>query len=206
MNWLEFISASFEALAWPVAVGFSVWILREEVRKSFSRVVSVGPDGIKLHPLPQQLPKQNEDEVEKLANKELYPLKIEYLAELENRYRADLDVFPKEARENVLLRALTNQTYYKDLALIYADIYSLQIDALEMLNTRNVSKVDAQVMLEESGKRIPFYEGAEIEKFMQFLLLTNLVIEDGGSYIITQKGRDFLTFLSAMGLSKRRPL
>ncbi|WP_074787284.1 hypothetical protein [Roseovarius tolerans] len=118
----------------------------------------------------------------------------------------ELEAIPADKRQEKLIRGLTYRLLEKTFFAAYADIFGSQIRALEELNSRNISKSEADLMFKELQREFEPFKVWTLEKYLTFLFRFEFIEISEDVYSITQTGRNFLVFLSLHGLTKERSL
>lgn len=206
MTWLQFIVAIVDAIAWPSVILVAVLVISPHLKILLPRLRSVGPQGVELFPQSSEKIPTADDLDSNLEEGNLQPLEDCVAAQIENKNKADLENIKLEDRQNALLRALTLRQLEKYFALAYADIFGSQIEILDELNARPMSREEAQRRFKTLQSTYPAFENVSLDQYAAYLLRWKLVREQNGRYEITPTGRNFLTFIAQHGLSKQRAL
>ena len=85
MNYLEFIVAILEALAWPSAIILAAWILLPHLRPLLPRLRKAGPAGVEFFPQDQQKDVSPDKAKSELSDVKLEPFQDEHAAECQSR-------------------------------------------------------------------------------------------------------------------------
>ncbi len=200
---LALIEAVLTAALWPTAIVIVAWFFSEEIRTLLPSLVRVGPTGAEFDPGHQRRKADVSLETE-LRGSENTPLTDPMALQIERDNESELQKFPDEQRQKVLLRALTTTQLEKFFALAYADIFGSQIRALDILNGRTVSKAEAKKLFETLKREDPIFEDWDLDRYMNYLVSWRFIEDKGDHYEMTVTGRNFLRFVTSIGLSKER--
>ncbi|MGO7370083.1 hypothetical protein ACCT04_14725 [Rhizobium ruizarguesonis] len=197
VNWIEWAKVIFDlfkGVAWPLTVFAVVWIFRREMRERIKDIISVGPTGAVLHaPTQPAQPKPPTG----LANFHHPLASVQTLIEQIDK---QLDDVPEDQRIQRLVVNLAEAQIDRQFEFIFGLIFGSQILALRRLKeTGPVTYESAKRVYDEEVKpankqKLPEYD-MDFDKWASFLLDNNLVRRENDSFLITDFGRDFLTFV-----------
>jgi hypothetical protein len=209
---IDLLGESMEAFAWPgvaLILGLVTLILfRPEVRKLINRTQKVGKGWLEAAKPEEQASPQKGSGVDEFITR---TYQNQLLIEQEERIRNHLDSLkPASAaeRETFLLKSLAATTLIQAFERTYYLIYGSQIRALEFLNDSrhlSVKPGELEPIYQEVTRQFPeSYEGYPFERWLDFLVSSNLIRVDGAGIAITVFGKEFLKYLLDQGLSFRK--
>lgn len=192
-----------EKFAWPIAVvalGIAFMIIfRNPVGKLIERIRRIGKSGLSI--AEGDLQESGQHTGPSSADELLNALNSVTLQEQEQRLLADLDsrkiTDPKE-RERVLVRYLAGTQIAYQFESISPTIWASQVALLQSVNTQEQGSPleDLRPFHEIPLSKFPEWrETYPIEAYIGFLTAQQLLIEEGGRFRITNRGRDFLVYL-----------
>lgn len=194
VNWLEWAKATFDlikGIAWPIGIFALAFIFRDAIRALIPYIKEVGPGGIKIgtqQPLSQQ---QNTS----LLTATPHPLST-VNARIDQIQSILANIIP-EQREASLVRALAEARTLAEFEFIFANIFQSQVDALDKLANSDVTISEAEEFFKNEvvvrNKDVMSAWG--FENWSNYLRAQGLVLVEGDNVVITDKGRDFLTFV-----------
>jgi hypothetical protein len=211
-QWLWFAVQLVKTLAWPVVAALAAWFWRPpigELLKSFSkRKMAVEALGAKLS-LEAAEKQQTEtgNPAIPVPAVALLPEARAAVASIEREIQATLDaanVEPAQQRGQ-LIRALAEARVHGSHEWVYNRIFGSQIAALRALNSRGIVTVsDANQFFDGYLEKYPIHHG-NFEPWLSFLLNSGLVERVGALGLrTTALGRDFLVYLTEMGLTDEK--
>ena len=204
MSWIEFFAVVLPPAFWPFTVAFVAMVLGPKLIAELPRVHKLGPAGVELFRLEPTQESSAEDLGSGLAIENLEELGDPVAKELEQTILEDISKFPEQERQERLVRALTNSQMARSFLLAYSSIFGSQIRALERLNTRHISRDEAQDMFLELQSSDPVFEGWTLDDYLQFLIHWKFIEYENTAYHITTTGQNFLLFLTSSQLLKDR--
>ena len=187
-----------------VAISFFL-IFRKQIMQLFSRVKSIGPSGVSLDLAEQK----SKPEVDPRAEAESLMRQLDNIliretednikAELKKRNLLGVEVVP------VLIRYLAGLSIAYNFSEIYRIIFGSQLNLLDYLNTRSSQPIEALKAFYNSVASVyPLYKEYSFEQWLGYLKSQLLIRDDSGSISITVKGREFLGFLTQLGLTRNK--
>lgn len=88
---------------------------------------------------------------------------------------------------------------------IYHIIFGSQLSLLDHLNTHQQQPIEAlRVFYDSVAPRYPIYKEYSFEQWLAYLTTQLLIRVDNGLFNITNKGREFLSFLVQLGLTRNK--
>lgn len=220
MSYLEFFSKFFDTLlvqfphvaAWPVAVAFLGYTLKEPLREFISRATDIGLTGAKAVP-----PTQSQSgSLENASNKPfvLPDPNDEVLLHVESAIKQQIENLgwsgkPEHEQTALLVRQLAMDRRAAYFAEVWHQVYQTQVKALRALNETSPSTRDALLQffkdhilsLKEADidLRPSFDEWLAFLHSKEFVLISNDANE---AISITPVGTQFLTYISIAGFSE----
>ncbi|TPE50158.1 hypothetical protein [Amaricoccus solimangrovi] len=200
---------ALRVLAWPTAAYLIARIYRSEIKALFPRVRRIGPSSIELDIDTKQASisdKSSEDIIESARS----PLTLAHPAiiEMEEFIKERLEQIDQGERSDFLIRAAAVERAEKHCAFVYINIFGSQIEALQLANQRGgpVSWAEAEEAFSKLKLENPAFLEWNLHKYLRFLFVNNLIIQEGDMIFITNMGKYFLLFLAHYGLEEKRPL
>lgn len=203
---LEFLEIAIDlakGIAWPVMVFLLSFLFRHEIRQLARRIIQVGPNVIHLGRAEQDTAPL-EHGFSSSFGSSLKPLHDENAKHLENMYRERYEAMQGPKKLDHILRDLTLQTMDKHFAIAYSGIFGSQIRFMRDLNSRMVSRVEAEQYFLSLQSSNPALANWNVDMYMTFLLNWNLIEFDNVNYRISHTGKSFLHFLTEYNLSEYR--
>jgi hypothetical protein len=115
--------------------------------------------------------------------------------------------FTTEQKIELGILALAKSAQVSDFWRIYNFIFGSQLRLLTVINSRPVPQAEVDTYFANlKEKHCGIYETSNPKEYMQFLLNTELVAQDGGAFIIAPKGRDFLVWCVENNLGLDKPM
>jgi len=193
--WLEWARATFDlikGIAWPLAAFFIVWLFREQIKAKFPDVVQLGPTGAVFQAPQQQQSSQPSNPLQ------AGPHPLQTVNALADTIRNELQDYVAEQREPRLVRALAEARVLGEFEFIFSNIFQSQIDALKELSAGPKTVTEAQSFFVD--RVVPtnrdLYAQVDFDRWSAYLTVQRLVEVSTDQVSITQKGRDFLDFVS----------
>jgi hypothetical protein len=204
---LEYLKVVFDLLkgiAWPFAIVAIAFYFRDDLRKLLPRITKASASGFEFNLLPQQ-PDTNADIESKLISQTTN----ETIDSLASKLEVDIASYPSEKRLPVLIRDLA---YWRSVAFFentFSLIWGSQIAALESLEQQNrIGRADAISRFENEVK--PIFDAHKLpidfDKWSSFLLKRNLAMPVGDAFVITGRGKDFLSYVRSQSFALKKGL
>jgi hypothetical protein len=194
-----------KAIAWPVALFAIVYMFRAQLRELLPRVRKAGPTGVEIA----------EQELLKVTRwsgelKRLPVPRTNLVEAAEKALHEDLQKWPDLERVDLLVNRLAVARISAFFERVYGAIFGSQIRGLKALvaSDGKVSIADARKFFEEEKLKTPQLAEAkvEFEGWIRYLVNFELVRIENDQVIITDAGRDFTTYLPAVGLNENKLL
>jgi hypothetical protein len=194
-----------KGIAWPVALIVIVYMFRAQLRELLPRVRKAGPTGVEIA----------EQELLKVTrwSGELKPLPVprtNLIERVEMVLHEDLQRFPDAERVDLLVNRLAVARLATIFERAYGAIFGSQIRGLKALvaSAGQASIADARKFFEEEKLRTPALAETkvEFEGWIKYLVNFELVKIENDHVIIMDAGRDFVTYLHAVGLNENKSL
>jgi len=205
-----------KGIAWPAAIVAVLLLFRADVSRLIPRLREIGPTGAKLDPAQkadaQRAAAEQVSDPSRIVLKDLPGLaRTDAIANLERVLHAALVNIPPEEQVDRLVRLLAEARIATEFEKIYRLIFGSQIAGLRELNSRHsVPTAEARRRFDEEvvPANPDFYRGEQFtfEQWLGFLRNSGLVAEAEERLSLTPLGKDFLGYLTALGLREDRPL
>jgi hypothetical protein len=194
--------------SWPfwvavVAIAFLV-LFRSPIIDFLRRVTGISREGITAGPPEQRTPTAVDSRT--AADQLLSHLDNEYVRSRVEQIQTELDAagIGADLREKVrvLERYTAAAVVIANFERINGLIYGSQLGILSYLNSRaSATRDQIRPYYEEAAKQHPFlYAPYSFDDYMGFLIGQGLILQQGDSFLITVKGRAFLSYLVSAGL------
>lgn len=208
----QFIVELLKFGAWPVVAGVAIYSLKDKIGTIFSGGVKSAKHGdTEVHFFEANQPaKSASDKQQDL--KHLIPIDPTGLREeIEGNINKQLtEITNDDDKIDILVKNLAQQQISNTFEKLYYNIFGSQIRLLEFLSVQADGKAPIQTVT-------PFYESAKYNNpeayetyqftdYMGFLLSWGLVINEENKWGITNHGRAFISYISAMQLNKNKAL
>jgi hypothetical protein len=209
-EWFERLFVGlWSGLGWPHAALImfliTVYFFKNEIKNVISRIKKVSTDGFELEsPLPQIQPSVNQGELKIVSDGE-FPHSCGIVLDIVKKQiegKSDQDALSFLLSDDVGWRVLW---YFEN---IYSFIFGGQIKFLELLNQRGVTGVSlAEAKREwevhkENNK--PHMDEWEMQPYLNFLIVKELIVIDDEEIKITITGKEFLIWMTKNGRSPNR--
>jgi hypothetical protein len=215
MSFTQFIEL-LKVLKWPLVtliIAFIVlWRFQKQFVAFFSRLRSIGTDGLRTDSsgeqiLGQQTGVRTQDEVQQLMQSFDSPA----LLDEENTLRAELSrrSLQAEAAIQVLVRHYAQARLYLAHEVAYRSIFGSQIRFLRELNSspNGMTLDQAEEFYKNVAETFPtILRDRSSADYFGYLSSHNLISVQNNHSYITDRGRDFLTWMVRIGISDSRPL
>ncbi|MCF1710915.1 hypothetical protein L0V05_19065 [Tabrizicola sp. J26] len=196
------------ALSWPVSIIVVAILFRAPIKNAIDRIQRLSGSGFEVGlSAKQENALDNRSELrEVLESLDPNVLRSVPQETIESSLRADLDKVSEEKRQSLLLTALAKSRLESAFNLAYANIFGSQIHLLRQLINRggHVSQDELErefaVLQSENSTFLDW----TLSKYLEYLHFYNFVSKDEDGISITDFGREFLSYLSRMGLSEER--
>ncbi|MDW9643964.1 hypothetical protein GOB48_19435 [Sinorhizobium meliloti] len=224
MTFIELIRELSNVLigvSYPAMIFMIVWLFRDDVsqlRKDFSQRVrndlkQVGVGGISFdspqqNRSPETLPEPTQSSTSG-SFKPIPPSPYRRAAEIEDQVNEQLKVYPAEERIPSLVKVLAEAQTERFFEFIWGQIYGSQLNALALLQQHDgsVAMADARTYFDEKVVPInPGYLSAYgFDRWLNYLLTTEVVQLKGDRLELTTTGSDFLNFTIRRKAGMGRP-
>ena len=207
-----------ETLKWPgvVLVCFGVVIIcfRQQVAAFLGRVDSVGKDGLKAAPL-TQLEQQAKQEIEREKSKNVQELSQAFsslaVREREGLIKAELQKRHLDYSGDtvdILVTHLAHALIALHFEQTYKVIFGSQIYILKQVNTKGMVTEGELAAHFEHVKKLfaPSFNTWAVESYILYVVNSGLIKKDGGVYVLTTLGFEFLPWIVRRGYSETPPL
>jgi len=198
--------------AWPVVVLSAIYILKEKIGNIFGggvKSAKVGSNEIQFYESTQVARPVS---VEQQNLQHLVPVDPTGLREeLEVRINQQLvQISNDNEKIDILVKNLAQQQISNAFEKVYYGIFGSQIRLLEFLAVQPEGRAAVQAVtpfFEDAKKANPDVHGShDFSDYIAFLLSWGLVQNDGAEWAITNHGRAFITYITAMQLNKNKAL
>jgi hypothetical protein len=202
MEYLKLLVDLAKAIAWPSAVFALGYMFRSDVRALFPRLTKAGPSGLEFDPARQLLA---------VTSKELkvlpgFPDRTPMITKVETDLHAELDIIDPDKRIDVLIRHLAVARLGRNFEQILRILFGSQIRALRTLSEAEggrTSPAESVTYFDEvKAKYADFYEKNTFDEWIQYPVSAGLIEPKNEQVTITELGREFLTYMNALGLSE----
>lgn len=206
-EWFERVCVGlWTGLGWPHSTFMmfllAVYLFKNEIKNVIPRITKFGASGLELEsPPPQTQPSVNAGE-----------LKESSVGEFPHSYGIVLAVVTKKLEEindqerfNYLLSDDVRWRVLWYFENIYSFIFGGQIRFLELLNQRGMTGVSSSEAKQkwEEYKEInkPHMDDWEMQPYLNFLIVKELIVVEGEWFKITTTGNEFLVWMAKNGRS-----
>ncbi len=212
MDIYQFTIEIIKYAAWPIVAIISVFVLKDKISNLFSggiKTATFGDNTLEFY-------KDQQDVIPKTAEinnlDHLIPGDITGLREKQE------DVIKSQLPNNVddavtidvLIKNLAQQQIVNVFEKIYYSIFGSQIQLLDFLASQDEGKSDTGEIFsfyKDAKEKYPVgYKDSDFSHYMNFLLVFDLVQNIGAEWIITDKGRAFMRYITAVQLEKNKAL
>ena len=202
MEYLKLLVDLAKAIAWPSAVFALGYMFRSDVRALFPRLTKAGPSGLEFDPARQLLA---------VTSKELkvlpgFPDRTPMITKVETDLHAELDIIDPDKRIDVLIRHLAVARLWRNFEQILRTLFGSQIRALRALSEAEggrISRAESVTYFGEVKVRYAdFYEKNTFDEWIRYPVSAGLIEAKNEQVTITELGREFLTYMNALGLSE----
>ncbi len=211
MDGLQFTVEMTKYIAWPIVVTIGVYALRNKVPKLLENIKSakMGDKQIDFFESNQDMvPKTTESiNLDHLIPNDLTGIR----QNVEDNISSKLPVnATDEDKIKVLIKNLAQAQIVNAFEYIYNSIFGSQIRLLEFLSVQQEGKSEASTVSEflaTAKNNFPdTLKDKTFSEYMNFLLNFGLVENVGENWTITEKGRAFITYITAVQHDKNRML
>ncbi len=183
-----------------------LFMFRKPIKGVIENINTIEKGGVKLKSGEASQEKEKSTEVEEVSFKDSPALESYKNAVADMLTKDNLD--PKSNTAKMLIRELAITKLALDFEKIYHVIYGSQINILRLLNENNRSgsvKKSLEDYFSGVKKSHPeWYENWDIDKYLDFLIDALLIVEEKNKYFITNKGVEFLVWITKTGLTDYR--
>jgi hypothetical protein len=218
-GWAELLKAVAEllkAMAWPIAFGFIIWMLRPGLLavlpSHFGRRIQVEGFGVKAT-VDAAEAEQQQAATANPVNEKLTetpapaPSDRAAINLIEVRLRDELKRIDPGQKEAVLLRTLAQARLEGAHEFIYNRIFGSQIAFLKRLNEVSSLTIDsAQVLFNSFVAQLPQLYTYGFQNWLNFLTSNGLVEQNANELVITEFARDLLVYITQRRLLEGKPL
>ena len=208
----EFFIEILKYGTWPAVAVAAIYFLKDKVGNIFSggvKSAKVGDNEIQFFESAQATRPAPEGQ-QNLQH--LIPVDPTGLREeLEQRINQQLEQIAGENEKiDILVKNLAQQQINNAFEKVYCSIFGSQIRLLEFLSVQAEGKSPVQAVtpfFDSAKYNSPeIFEGQQFSDYMAFLLAWGLVQNENDEWSITKHGRAFITYITAMQLSKNKAL
>jgi len=200
---LEFIRVTI----WPFIIFFFIFYFRKNIAALVDRIREFEGFGAKVR-VDKQLEAQKEfDSEEKIAKSEVAKQK-KLIGFIKEDYEKKLG--EKKKTIEYLINEVSVRNLHLDFERIYNLIFGSQINLLKTLSAKgSVGSTQEEVirffvMVQRAWLG---FQSWTFNQYLNYLLIKQLIeITPQGNYIITDKGRAFLSYISYLGYTENKPL
>ena len=201
--------------SWPLAIilisiGF-FFIFHKGLSSLISRISKIGREGLEATP-PTTISSQKSSTEEKLSYEQLMKaFDSVVLREQEENIKKELEnfTFPGEQEKiNVLVKYLASTRIALRFSYTEKSIWGSQIRILEFLNSKvdGATEEEVKAFYDIAAKAFPeTFSNYSFDKYINFLTSHILIVKKNSNLLITNLGRDFLTYLVNTGNTGFRP-
>jgi hypothetical protein len=179
-------------------------MFRSDVRALFPRLKKAGPTGLEFDPSRQVLSAVTR-ELQELPG---FPARTPMITKVETELHAELGIIDPEKQIDVLVRHLAVARLGRNFEQIYRVIFGSQIAGLKALASASggsTSREESASFFDGVKAKFPeFYEKNTFDEWIQYPKTAGVVTETGDQISITELGREFLLYLSAVQLSENK--
>jgi hypothetical protein len=195
-------------LNWPLAAlifgVFFVVFYRKEIATMLSSLKGISKDGVLFEPSINAQKADKKSRFDELSNVGNYKMLQVYEKNIIDGLKND-GLFHDNDTVKILLKHLALAQMRIEFEQIYKIIFGSQIFLLKRLNENmglglGKDYVDKYVL--EAISNNEDLRDWNIDEYLSFLFLRELIRDDNGVYQITVKGHDFLSYLIAAGLKE----
>ncbi|MEZ8144758.1 hypothetical protein [Enterovibrio norvegicus] len=209
MGTKEFFIEILKYGAWPAVAAAAIYYLKDKIGNIFGGVKSakVGDNEIQFFESAQAAGPAPE---ERQNLKHLIPEDPTGLREeLEQKINQQLNQISGDNKKiEILIKNLAQQQIINALEKVYYNIFGSQIRLLEFLSVQAEGKAPIQAVtpfFDAAKHNSPqIFEGQHFSDYMGFLLTWGLVQNINDEWSITKHGRAFITYITAMQLTKNK--
>ncbi len=207
-------NTTLEILVWPIVVliiaPFFLWVFRKPLSSLILRIKSIGTVNT-FEPRPQKEEK-NKEAVQELLNVGggsviLNEIESTIRQELKDR---DIDTDMNKDTINILIKHLAATQLILDFEQIYSMIFGSQIRLLQKLNqsvNRGIQIEELQSYFEQTQKNFPQPLSTwSLDGYLKFLIGRYLIVAKGNSYCLTDKGVEYLSWMTNKGKFENKPI
>jgi hypothetical protein len=206
----EFLIEIIKYGAWPAVAIAAIYFLKDKIGNIFGggvKSAKVGGNEIQFFESAQAA--RPVPEVQQNLQ-HLIPVDPTGLREeLEQRINEQLEQIAGDNNKiDILVKNLAQQQISNAFEKVYYSIFGSQIKLLEFLSIQVEGKAPVQAVTPffDSAKynNPDIFEGQQFSDYMAFLLTWGLVQNENDKWSITKHGRAFITYITAMQLSKNK--
>ena len=204
---LEFLKVTFDlvkGVAWPIAFAIIAFYFRDDLRKLLPRIAKAGVSGVEFNSLPQQ-------QVTNVAidSKSLSLPTNETIDSLVPKLEAEIARYADEKKQPILIHALAHWQSVAFFENTFSLIWGSQIAALESLEQKGpIKRIDAISRFESEVK--PIFDAhnlpIDFDTWSSFLLKRVLANLDKDEFVVTGRGKDFLSYVRGQGFALNKGL
>lgn len=195
---------------WPLAAVIVAFLFRKQVAASFSdmtrRLKKAGP--VEFDPPLQQAalpPTTAATEAQKTAAIVVATVPSPIIERAEQELLNWINSIEEPARITTLIRALAFANLRSGFERLYGEIFGSQLAALRKLNSQALDTSEFRSFYEAASSVEIYrndYDSISFEQWASFMEASGLVARQGTLYVITEYGREFITFMVQSGRSE----
>ncbi len=205
--WLEWAKVTFNA--WPLALFLCAWMFRKQIRVKILEISRVSREVIDFGSQLNAPPAPNVSNVHLQASDPNYPLAhaLPTVVTVAKSLESDLALVSEDQRIPVLLAKLAETRVAAQCEFLFGLIFGSQIEFLQKLSGASIPRFEAETWY-DGGPRKEYAElgSWDFSTWSNFLILQGLVEQVGPDIVITQAGRDFLTYIGVNKAGFKRAL
>ncbi len=199
MEWSLYLAGAI------VILGIAFFIIfRSAINQLIHRIRSISKSGVSIDSAQKEVTTERDPRAEAEALlKELDSALIREAEEEVSKVLRERSLHGEEAKR-VLLRYLAAAAIALGFEMSYRIIWGSQLSLLNYLNSQpdgQPAEALRPFYVSASSQYPESYKTYSFEQWLGFLKSQLLVREDGGQIRITVRGREFLTYLTRMGIS-----
>lgn len=201
------VTALISALAIPLTIIWALWYYRDVIVAALPNVESAF--GVKLRQANRAQDAQVDQSPSKIVQSFREFLPSALIEPLAKSMEADIDAEggSDAKKKSTAIYAAAQAMVILDLEKIYFTIFGTQIYLLRRANESSTGLPNsvAKELYDSAVALNPLvYKDRTFEHWVNYLIVNNLLLDQQGQYLITQKGRVFLNFMNQRGYTDAR--
>jgi hypothetical protein len=218
INLFQEITSIIQVLAWPIVVLTIFLNLKTPLINIINRIKKIGykDTGIEMHisnkqgesksPIDNLTDGKSDIELDSILN--LFAPETLDFSKFTVTKQSNLEALDtQEDREKVLLSYSQIIFLFMHFNKIYYNIFGSQIRILQRLSSSIIeSRITLLSFYNDAKSAFPkVFENYPYDTYLNYLLLNNLITEQGSTIVITPFGKDFLKYLIDSSYSLEKP-